>query len=402
MVMDPLRIVVTADICPNEGLAEELLQGDPRRFVRPVVDLFDRADLVIGNLETPLVDTATPIPKTGPNFITPPAVLPALCEMGFDGFTLCNNHTNDQGLPGLAETLRVLDAADVPHCGAALTHEAASLPMTFERQGRRIAVFNFGEGEYGQAQDDGPGAARLDGYWQEQRVAAARAEFDVILVILHLGNEYQPIPSPVTTSFCRRFAAAGADAVIGHHAHIPQADEVFEGTPVCFSLGNFLFGYPFTPERWRNNPCWYLSSVAEIVIDDVGCRLELHPFAQLEDRGLHALSEAGRAAFDQYMTRCREILGTTADHRRLWDQEARDLFKGHRVALARWAGDLAHEDDAVSHRAATCLFNVFRCDAHHAAIQQGLRLMYERRLDDDPGTVAELAELRELIKQSFD
>jgi poly-gamma-glutamate synthesis protein (capsule biosynthesis protein) len=274
--------------------------------------------------------------------------------------------------------------------------------MVFERQGKRIAIFNFGEGEFGQAQDDGPGAARLDAFWQEERVRAACDEFDVVLVILHAGNEYEPIPSTVTTDFCRRFAAAGADAVIAHHAHIPQADEVFEGTPICFSLGNFLFGYPMTDKRWQANPCWFLCTVAELVIDDEGCRLTLHPSYQGEDRAQHELSATGRIAFDEYMARCRAILGDTATHRRFWDQEVRDLFHSHRKSLARWSADLASDDEAVSHRAATCLFNVFRCDAHHAAVQQGLRLMYENRLDDDPEAVAELAELRALIRRCFD
>jgi poly-gamma-glutamate synthesis protein (capsule biosynthesis protein) len=322
--------------------------------------------------------------------------------MGFSGFTLCNNHINDQGLSGLTDTLRVLDEAGVPHCGAGLSHDDACAPVTFECKGKQIAVFNFGEGEFGQAQDDGPGAARLDSFWQQERVRTASETFDVVLVILHVGNEYQPIPSTVTTDFCRRFAAAGADAVIAHHAHIPQADEVYEGTPICFSLGNFLFGYPLTEQRWQANPCWFLCSVAELVIDDDGCRLTLHPSYQGHDRAQHELSGKGRAAFDTYMARCRAILADTAAHRRLWDQEVRDLFQGHRKSLARWTADLAAEDDAVSHRAATCLFNVFRCDAHHAAVQQGLRLMYEQRLADDPAAAGELAELRDLIRQCFD
>lgn len=399
--MAPLRIVVTADICPNMGLAEELMTGDPRRFIRPFADLFDRADVVIGNLETPLVDAESPIPKTGPNFITPTGTLPALREMGFDGFTLCNNHTNDQGLAGLTSTLHALRAANVPHCGAGMTHEEACEPMVFERGGRRIACFNFGEGEFSQAQENGPGAARLDPFWQEQRIMAAREHFDIILVVLHVGNEYQPIPSPVTASFCRRFAAAGADAVIAHHAHIPQADEVFAGAPICFSLGNFLFGYPRTPERWQANPCWYLASVAELLFDDDSCLLTLHPATQGEDRALHHLGPAARDAFETYLTKSRAILADPAAHQRFWDQEVRDLFKSHRKSLAAWSADLASPDEAKSHRAATCLYNLFRCDAHHAAIQQGLRLMYEHRLEDDPATVAELAELRQLVKQSF-
>jgi len=400
--MDDLRILVTADICPNFGLEDEILAGEGTRLLGPVKDLIDSVDLAIANLETPLCDQAAPIPKCGPNFICKPALAKALRDLGFGCLTLCNNHVNDQGTQGLEQTLRVLDEAGMPHCGAGLTHEEACRPVVFRIGNRTLAVFNFGEGEFSQAQEDGPGAARLDAWWPERSVQSLRDQVDIILVVLHIGNEYQPIPSLVTADFCRRLAAAGADAVVAHHAHIPQATELHDGVPICFSLGNFLFGYPLTPERFAAQPCWFLGSAAEIVFP-VGAPAEmtLHPFRQTASRALAPLSARGQEAFAEYLRRCEAILADPATHQRFWEQEARQLFKGHRKALPQYTADLNSEDPAKAHRAATILYNLVRCDAHHEVLRRGFRLMYERRLADDAATQAEIEALGTLIRDCF-
>jgi poly-gamma-glutamate synthesis protein (capsule biosynthesis protein) len=400
--MDELRVLVTADICPNCGLEDEILAGGGDRLLGPVKALMDRADLVIGNLETPLCDQAAPIPKCGPNFICKPALAPALRDLGFHCLTLANNHINDQGTQGLEQTLRVLREAKLATCGAGMTHEDACRPVVFKIKGRALAVFNFGEGEFAQAQEEGPGAARLDPWWPERSIQNVRQEVDVILVILHVGNEFQPIPSPVTVDFCRRMAAAGADAVVAHHAHIPQAVELFDGVPLCFSLGNLLFGVPHTQERFEAQPCWFLGSAAEIEFPVGECaRLTLHPFKQTADRALAELSPRGRDAFEEYLRRCEDILVDPAMHQRFWEQEARTLFRGHRAALPGAAQDLNCEDPAKVHRAATNLYNLLRCDAHLEALKRGLRLLYEGRLEDDAAAQAELTVLADLIRQCF-
>ena len=400
--MDDVKILVVADICPNFGLEDEMLAGAGPRLLGPVAALIEAADLVVGNLETPLCDQQAPIPKCGPNFICKPALAGLLKDLGVGCLTLANNHVNDQGVQGLEQTLRVLEEADLPCCGAGLTHEAALRPALFQVRGRSLAVFNFGEGEFAQAQEEGPGAARLDPWWPERSIQQVRQEVDIILVILHVGNEYQPIPSPLTADFCRRMAAAGADAVVAHHAHIPQAIEHFDGVPICFSLGNFLFGYPFTPERFQAQPCWFLGSAAEIVFP-VGdtAQMTLYPFRQTASRALADLSPKGQEAFAEYLRRSEAILADPATHQRFWEQEARNLFRGHRRALPEYLRDLNGEDAAKAHRAATVLYNLVRCEAHHEALKRGLRLMYEGRLDDDAAAQAELQVLGDLVRGCF-
>jgi len=397
-----LRILVLADVCPNSGLDDRLLAGEGPELLGPVRPLMEAADLVIANLETPLCDVSAPIPKCGPSFLCKPALAPVLRQLGFHCFTLANNHINDQGTQGLEQTLRVLKDAGLAYCGAGMTHEDACRPAAFRLRDRTVAVFNFGEGEFAQAQEDGPGAARLDPWWPERSIQNVRTEADIILVVLHVGNEYQPIPSQVTADFCRRLAAAGADAVVAHHAHIPQAIESFDGVPLCFSLGNFLFGYPFTEERFQAQPCWFLGSAAEIEFPVGDCaRMTLHPFKQTSSLRLADLSPAGHEAFAEYLQRCEAILADPAVHQRFWEQEARELFRGHRRALPGYLSDLNGEDPAKAHRAATILYNLVRCDAHHEALKRGLRLLYEGRSEDDPQAQAELGALADLVRRCF-
>ncbi len=404
-MQDALRIVITGDICPNMDLDRELTGPDGHRFLAAAAPLFKRADLVIGNLETPLCRQTAAIAKTGPNFICDPAVASALKRDGFDGFTLANNHILDQDRQGLAATLRTLDETALPHCGAGMTHEDACRPAFFQVRDRRVGVFNFAEGEFAQAQDDGAGTARLDPFWSEQRIQKARTQFDVILVILHIGNEHQPIPSGVTADWCRRMIAAGADAVVAHHAHIPQGTFRYRQKPIAFSLGNFLFGYPFDPtdtSPHKREPFWHLSTVAELRITPAGSvTLNLHPFKQNSDRTLSRLSASGRKAFDVYIKACNAIMKSPEQHRRFWEQEARNLFKNHRHNLPALVADLNGNDPEKEHRAATVLFNLFRCEAHHETMRRGLQLMYEKRFADDIATQSELDRLTALLHDCF-
>ncbi len=397
-----LRILMTGDICPNRGLDLELLGADGDRYLAALKPLFDGADLVIGNLETPLCTRKEPRLKSGPSFMADPALAARLKRMGFDGFALANNHVLDQEVQGLEQTLQALDGAGLAHCGAGLSHEAACRPASFMAGGRSIGIFNFAEGEFAQAQGDGPGTARLDAFWTEERVRQARGQFDLILVVLHIGNEYQPIPSGVTVDFCRRMVAAGADAVVAHHAHIPQGVERYRGKPIAFSLGNFLFGFPHAYDggnRFATQPFWYLSTVAELTFKAGGeVAIDLHPFKQEADRTLAPLSAAGRRAFTAYIESCNAILADPARHARFWEQEARRLFKVMREYLPGFVADSSGADEERSHRAATILFNLFRCDAHHEMMRRGLQLLYEHRLDDDTATQGEIDRLIDTLR----
>ena len=64
-------------------------------------------DLVFANIEAP-IDTTKPV-SNYPNFNMPQNYVQAAVDAGFNVFSLCNNHSNDQYLDGIKETLKTVD-----------------------------------------------------------------------------------------------------------------------------------------------------------------------------------------------------------------------------------------------------------------------------------------------------
>ncbi len=72
-------------------------------------------------------------------------------------------------------------------------------------------------------------------------VQGANTFADIVIVSMHSGNEYEPEPNEVQRAFARAAIDAGADIVIGHHPHVVQSAEVYQGKPIYYSVGNFVF-----------------------------------------------------------------------------------------------------------------------------------------------------------------
>lgn len=395
-----IKIVITADLCPtikeDHFVEDEILAGKAKELISPVFPVFEKADLVIANLETAVTDVHTPIDKCGPNLAMQTETLKRIKEdMGIDAFTLANNHIGDHGFDGIKSTVAELKKLDIPYCGADVTHEEACKPMTFKIKNKSIAVFNFAEGEYCQAQYNGPGTARLDPFFAQKRVMDVRDKFDYIITILHVGNEHLAIPSPETVNVCRSMAAAGSDVVIGHHAHIPQMLEIYNGVPVCFSLGNFLFGQKFNPAKAG----WHTCTIADITLADDGVKAEMLPYRQLEDLHLHEFGEKGSELLSRYFADCLDILYDEEKYRKIWEQEARSKFGGNIAeGFASCFVNLLKAEGEERKKEAKLFYNIFNCTTHRERMATGLRLIY----DDNDANDEESQAVIDNLEKTFD
>jgi poly-gamma-glutamate capsule biosynthesis protein CapA/YwtB (metallophosphatase superfamily) len=99
-----------------------------------------------------------------------------------------------------------------------------------------------------EATADSPGLAWGDPEIIAEDVMAARPHVDLVIVILHSGYEYIAEPSPDQMAAARAAIDAGADMVIGHHAHILQGIEFYNGKVIAYGLGNFAFEIDGDPE----------------------------------------------------------------------------------------------------------------------------------------------------------
>lgn len=242
-----MKILVTGDLFVADALRGQDL------FDPSVRALFTDADCRIVNLEAPIgrCQKKDRILKTGPHLsAAPETALPPLKALGVDLVTLANNHLMDYGPPGLATTLASLKGAGIAAVGAGPDLAAAAEPFVFERNGLRIAVLNFCENEWAGAGPASPGANPYDVAANAKSIRAARGRSDLVLVVIHGGQEDYHFPTPRMVRQYRFYAECGASAIVGHHPHCIGGVEVFGGTPIFYSLGNFLFTLPSRYDWW--------------------------------------------------------------------------------------------------------------------------------------------------------
>ena len=236
-------------------------------------------DLALVNLECPVTTRGAEIVKSGPS-LAGDATLPALIRAGgFTAVTLANNHIMDRGAEGLADTLAACSSAGLLTVGAGHDLAAAREPLVVDAAGVRVAVVNVAEREFSIAGPACAGAAPLDPWSTPQAIAAARAQADAVVAIVHGGNEYFALPRPGLRAACRALVHAGACAVVCHHAHVPLPVEVYEGAPIAYGTGNFLF-----PAVTPKPAGWYCGYAVSMNVAVTGvASLRLIPYEQGRD-----------------------------------------------------------------------------------------------------------------------
>lgn len=215
-----------------------------------LVARIDAADVSVVNLEAPVRGRGEPTPKVGPAHASHPRTPEILVDAGFDVATLANNHMMDYGVGGLRETLRACENAGLSTVGADETVESAFEPtVSTVGDDVTLAVVNLCEREFGVA-DESAGTAWISHPSAERRVTEAVEKADAVVAVVHGGIEYAPFPPAHLQPQLRSLVDAGVDAVVAHHPHVPQGWEVYEGAPICYSVGNFLYDTSLSKTRW--------------------------------------------------------------------------------------------------------------------------------------------------------
>ncbi len=243
----PVTIVFAGDM-NFEGNMGARLAHDPATAIGPFTDILSQADIAIGNLETALGTGGTPENKQF-TFEAPPVAVDALRAAGFDAVSMANNHGRDFGADGLEESLAI-KAAQPDNFIIGIGHDDAEAytPFTATVRGQRIAVIAATQVldeeliSAWTATPTHPGLAsakRVDAL--VAAVQRARASADTVIVFLHWGIERNECPSTSQQTLAQQLADAGADIVIGGHAHRLQGAGMLGSTFVGYGLGNFAF-----------------------------------------------------------------------------------------------------------------------------------------------------------------
>jgi len=211
------------------------------QFVKPTIET---ADLAIANLET----TLSGEPYTGyPCFSAPDAFAFDLKRVGFDVLVTANNHVADKGKRGIERTIRVLDSFDIKHTGSYRTQqERDSLhPLIIDVKGVKVAILSYTYSTNGLPVSKPNVVDLIDDSIMAKDIARARAKgAELVIPIMHWGNEYQTVEHPIQSRTASFLASKGVDAIVGMHPHVLQPIRYIktktDSVPVVYSLGNFV------------------------------------------------------------------------------------------------------------------------------------------------------------------
>lgn len=311
---EPIVVLATGDLILDEP--------DADRYFEPARMTLAAADVLVGHVEVPFTLEREPSLNV-PREARDPSKLSALGRAGFDVASLAANHVYDDGAAGVRDTLEGLRATNILPFGAGMDLAQARQPAIVEPGGLRLGFLSYNlvgpkEAWAGARKAGGAYVYILSSYELDHAtpggtpnvftgaeaeslermcddIRALRSRTDFVMVSMHKGTVHTPaLVMPYEKQVARAAIDAGADAVVGHHAHILRGIEMYKGKPIYHGLGNFvtvtralspvgvsdpddwalrrlkLFGfapdpetpeYPFHPES-RN------AMIAKLVLDD--------------------------------------------------------------------------------------------------------------------------------------
>lgn len=277
----PLRITIAAvgDVLTHMPIVESVHDPtsdsyDFRPVFAPVAPYLQQADYTVANLETKLAGKSRGF-SGYPRFNSPGELADALKDSGIDLVATANNHALDMGWNGLVTTLDRLDRAGLAHVGTYRSREESMTPVVVDVEGVKVAFLNYtvGLNETTMLEDhpyvvDVLNVDKVVGDAADARLHGA----EVVIALLHHGNEYDREPSEKQVEVSRLLLSQGVDVILGSHPHVVQpishildysgwkaADKY-----IVYSLGNFV-----SSQRWRYSDS---GLVAFVHIEKLGLR----------------------------------------------------------------------------------------------------------------------------------
>ena len=245
---DPHRLTVTVsgDLLWHEEVWASGENGDGTwdftDMFADVKPMIEGADVAICHQETVFAPPEGPY-LGYPGFQSPPQVIDAIKDTGWDMCTTASNHSVDAGTEGVFRTLDTFDQAGILHSGAARSPEEMDAPRIFTAaNGARIAVVTGTYGTNGIPVEHPWLVGDLHPDTLLAKAAAARAAgADIVMVAMHAGEEAVVEPTQQQTELAQILTASpDVDVVYGHHIHAVQPIEQVNGKWVIYGLGNMV------------------------------------------------------------------------------------------------------------------------------------------------------------------
>lgn len=230
-ITNPVRILFVGDVSFDRHIRKIVNQKGSDYIFSCLDDLLQRADLVIGNLESPItlnqsvsMGSVVGSPENY-RFTSPTTTAEVLYKHNIKLVNIGNNHIGDFGLSGITTTRGYLENAGVSYFGGLADNSNIHSQIINNQKLVFINYNQFGGDSYEKV-------ARL--------INQEKVKNSIVIVYAHWGEEYVP-PTETVRGVAKFFSESGADLVIGSHPHVIQEREIIGDTIVYYSLGNFIF-----------------------------------------------------------------------------------------------------------------------------------------------------------------
>lgn len=236
----PLRLALMGDLF----LAGEYTQWPDDRCAAvfdEMAPVLRHHDVVLANFEGVVCSDRPLSTRTDKiQLAVKPAFLDALDRAGIRTLCLSNNHVLDFGLAAFERMCEAFAKRGIQTFGAGADVQVAGAPLIQNMGG--VSVGHIGlscESTHPAVADASgtPGVLLLQDPEALDRVRRLRQACDVLVVSVHWGDEHIEWPNPYQLRMARELVHAGANVVAGHHAHVFQGFERYQGAVIFHGLG---------------------------------------------------------------------------------------------------------------------------------------------------------------------
>lgn len=243
---EDINLLFTGDIYLSDYVLNQYKQkGLDGILSKELQEEFHEADIAMVNQEFAFTTRGTKAKDKQYTFRVDPKNVQVFKDMQIDIVALANNHTMDFGIEGLTDSFEALKSAGIKYAGAGNNLSEARNINYFDVNDKKIAYLAASrvipEPGWNAYKNKAGMLTTYDPAFLLEDIKTAESQSDFVIVYVHWGVERQESPLEYQRNLAKQYIDAGADLVIGSHPHVLQGIEYYNGKPIIYSLGNFMF-----------------------------------------------------------------------------------------------------------------------------------------------------------------
>lgn len=240
--MESVKLSAVGDILLSGTVAELIKNEGAKEPFFFIINELIKNDILFGNLECPLSNRGNPL-QNKCCLYSPSETVKSLKSAGFNVVSLANNHIFDYGYESFEDTISLLKENNISWFGAGKNLEEARTPAIVSINNISIGFLGYSWDFIGSINATGNkvGTAPLSEKLILDDVKKLKEKVDVVIVSLHWSYEREKYPLPSQRKLAHKIIDTGASLILGHHPHVLQGIEEYNGGVIVYSLGNFIF-----------------------------------------------------------------------------------------------------------------------------------------------------------------